>query len=203
MTDDEIILDSREDPMVRELMDKEGIKYRVEYLPVGDFFYEKKGIVIERKTYADFVNSMRGGHLQKQLMQMQQFENRFLIISGDVRQYAMSDPSWTGEHHTGAIVACCVRYGVQVLQFTNDIQLVKAVKKIVEKSSDGREASIYQTELFRVKHDDMKIKLLMCFSGIGEKKAKKLIVKDEIIKSIDDFLERMKEHGVYKHQDKK
>ena len=175
-------VDSREDKMVLTLLEKERIDYEVVLLPVGDFVFEKKGICIERKTISDFVNSMRGGHLQKQLLQMDQFPHKFLLISGELKEYAMSDTKWTVEHHVGALVSCSVRYGVKVLTFNNDMQLIKAVGKICDKVEDGKSVSIYQTEVFRAKHDDLKMSLLMCFPGIGEKRAKKMLIENPAIK---------------------
>lgn len=196
-----IKVDAREPEVIFELMKKEEVDFEDGgLLPVGDFIHEEKDICIERKTIADFIGSIRSGHLQKQLLQMQQYKHKYLFISGDIRQYVVNDPSWTAEHHAGSLISCSVRYDVKIIQFPNDMQLVKGVKKLCDKIDDGKVVNFLQTEAFKPKAEDLPFSLLMCFNGVGQKKAQKFLKKKEIQQEIKIFLEIMEKHGVYKHK---
>lgn len=169
---DVILVDSREERSpVFGILDREGIPYKRVTLDVGDFVYGN--ICIERKTVADFAQSIQTGHLQKQLLQMQDnYEMGFLIISGHWRtvQYG----TWSINHQIGALASISARYPkIKVLQVDNDEQLVKLVKKICEKYYDGKEVDINKTEVMKIKLsiDDVKKKMLTCIPGISTGRA--------------------------------
>ena len=196
-----MLLVDNQEAKVFKYLDKEKIEYRAEALPIGDFVLEEKGIVIERKTLSDFAGSIRSGHLQKQLLQMEQAPFPFLIISGKMSEVHYLGIHWTVEHHLGALSSCAVRYKTKILQVDNDLQLIRLVKKICNKVGDGRTITIEDTELLRNTVDvaDMRLKLLTCFRGVGIKKAKKILESDEDIKDIlDGLIEEMEENGHYK-----
>ena len=197
-------VDSREDLKIDKILEREGVEFTRTTLPVGDLVYEPKGIVIERKTTEDFIQSMQSGHLAKQLLQMENFPHPFLIISGSLKEYILENPDrtkWTMHHHIGALVSCLVRYKTKLLVVENDRQLIRAVVRIIEKVDDGRTINIYDTELLRTKftEDDLKLKILMCLPRIGLVKARKIISGYPTIKEkLEGFLGYLKEEGVYK-----
>ena len=45
--------------ILASLLDKENIEYRVDTLPIGDIVMPR-GVIIERKTFSDFINSLKG-----------------------------------------------------------------------------------------------------------------------------------------------
>jgi len=188
----EIIVDTSEPPKIKNLFIKEGIKHKVEKCPIGDFVCND--VCIERKSIADFAGSMKG-HLQKQLLQMQEnFKHPYLIISGSLKDlYATGQmigmktgrnpyKGWTVNHHVGSLASIGVRYNVQVLQVDNDTQLVKLVAKIVEKSFDGKVPTYLDTELVSQRDkmgiEDTKLLMIMSIPKIGLDKAK--VLRDKL-----------------------
>lgn len=66
------------------MLDKKGIKYSVEKIPIGDVL-GMNGIAIERKTVNDLVNTLKGSasgvpRLQKQLEALTEYEKPYVLI---------------------------------------------------------------------------------------------------------------------------
>ena len=144
------------------------------------------------------------------LNQENNFEHSVLFISGDFsRLFFNRFIKGVGkEQILGMIASLTVRYPkTKIIQTyplansynKNENQLIaELASKIVEKANDGKMLSPYKMELYKVKHDDLKMRLLLCFSGVGEKKAKKFLLDEKIAKDIENILEIMKAHKIYK-----
>lgn len=187
-----IIVDTAEPKKIINYFKKMEVDIEQKHLPIGDIYYKEKDIIIERKEIGDFINSMRSGHLQKQLLQMQQFSYKYLIISGSLKNYTMARMKtrhymfpWTVEHHTGALASCAVRYGVTILNVDNDSQLCKLAYKIFEKTDDGKKITLKDTELLKntITTEDMILKIMVCFNGFGIKKSEKFLKENPLIKT--------------------
>jgi len=66
------------------MMDKEGIRYTIEKIPIGDIL-GSEGIAIERKTVNDFVNTLKGSaagvpRFTKQMDALLQYEKPYVLI---------------------------------------------------------------------------------------------------------------------------
>jgi len=66
------------------MMDKEGIQYTIEKIPIGDIL-GVDGIAIERKTVSDLVNTLKGSaagvpRFSKQMDAMMQYEKPYVLI---------------------------------------------------------------------------------------------------------------------------
>lgn len=197
-----LLIDTHEPKKVQRYAEQMEFETEVKPLPVGDIVFEEKGIVVERKEIGDWVGSIRSGHLQKQLQQMINFPHPYLIISGKTQDLHFGGIKWTAEQHAGSLASCMVRYpNLKVMFVENDKQLVRLVKKIIEKTDDGKSISIYDTELLRnqVTEEDMRVKLLTNFPGLGVIKSRKLLDKDEEVKQkVIELVEMMKNKGLYK-----
>jgi len=75
-----------------------GIDFHFQSLKVGDYIVN--GILVERKTISDFISSMINRRLLRQLEEMQQYENRLLIVEGIDEQELYTDPE-LGKTHEG------------------------------------------------------------------------------------------------------
>jgi len=192
--DNTILVDTSEPKKIQEMFIKEGINHRVEKCLIGDFVCND--VCIERKSMPDFVGSMKG-HLQKQLLQMEEnYKRPYLIISGSLKDlYAEGQviarskgfnpyKAWTVNHHIGALASIATKYNVKVFQVDTDLQLVKLVNKIVEKGFDGKVKTYLDTELVmqkdKMKSSDIKYMMLRCIPKIGHDKAKLLAKKVKI-----------------------
>lgn len=188
-----IIIDSREDSAVVKAFDKNNIPYAIETLNVGDFIDPVKNICIEHKTITDFIGSFRSGHLMKQLLQMQEnYKNTFLILNGSWKNVAaFSQVQITVAQMIGMLSSVAVRYSVKMVCVDNNSQLAQLVKSLCEKVDDGKVVDYRQTELLKnkVNVEDIKIRILTAFDGIGIKKSTKILeTKPEIKQKIEELI---------------
>jgi len=66
---------------------KEGEGYEIDTLETGDIVEENKGLGVERKTIADFWESIKDGRLHKQCLRMlDQFPNPYVFVTGYMRK---------------------------------------------------------------------------------------------------------------------
>jgi len=171
-------IDAREPNHLIASFQKMDVAHEVKMLDIGDYVYSDT--VIERKTVEDFANSIRSGHMQKQLLDMQaNYKNRYLIISGThsaSTKAAMGSSvnymaGWTIEHHLGALASVAVRYDVKLIQVENDTQLVKIITKIIQKQYDGKVPTFMDTELMMIKNQikdsDIKVRMLAALPKIS------------------------------------
>jgi len=191
-----IIIDTQECSAVVTAFERNKIPFIVKKLPIGDFINEDKPeVCIEHKHIADFVGSFRSGHLQKQLLQMQEnYKYNFIIINGSwEQQQRFGRGQLTVNQIVGMLSSLAVRYNVKILHINNNSQLSLLVKSIFEKVEDGKEITIKDTELLknRTTTEDLRIKILTCFNGIGIKKAEKLIINEEIKQSVDNLINKI------------
>lgn len=147
-------------------------------LEVGDFVVMEKNLCIERKSFADFVGSMRQGRLYIQLLNMEaNFERNYLIISGNIKDCADNPylESYSVNEYIGSIASILARFNVKMFIVNTDAQLLKLVLKIVEKSYGSKTIPIIN----RIKRskDDVKLAMLLQIPRLGEKKARLILEK--------------------------
>lgn len=196
-----LYVDTREPPSVIKAFRDIGIKCEQKTLPIGDIYDEDSGVVIERKTVEDFIGSVKTQHLQKQLLQMKDLPHPFLIIHGTFNHTYNIDLNFSMAQFTGAMASSLLRYNnIRVIRLLSLEELVLFVKSVISKVDDGKIVDIFDTELLRNKIDDsiMEKGLLMCFRGVGKKRANKLLNDKEINCKVKDFLGFLKGKGVYK-----
>jgi len=148
-----LTVDTREPPKIKEMFQRMSSEYEIPVelgaLTTGDMKY--RDLIFERKTISDFVSSIRGGHLQKQLLMMQErYKIGFLIISGNLKTLVANQyvRGWTVNHQMGAIASVSVRYPkIKLIQVENDRQLANVIFRICKKAYDGRVISFADTEL--------------------------------------------------------
>jgi len=195
-----IFVDNRESPKVIKEFEKQfqrGVDFVVATLLIGDIILTEKSICIERKSALDFIASIKSGHLKKQLLQQEDaFDYSYLIIVGDPLEKAYwAKQQWTTNQQIGALASLSVRFKTKILQVKNIASMVKLVKAIFEKTDDGRKVNLKDTDLLtnHITTDDMHLKILTCFKGIGIKTAEKLKEKKEVEKVLIELNEIIKE----------
>lgn len=170
-----LLIDANEKDMAKKVLkeaEKRKIEAEIKRLTVGDYLWDDF-LVIERKTVSDFVNSIRSGHLETQLLDMQQYEHAFLFISGDFRSlYFKNIKNWTVNHTIGSLCSIIARYDIKVLQFPNDSQLIKAIFKIKEKVDKGKKTKTVIRHKKTLNKVDPNFALFLTIPGIGEKRAR-------------------------------
>lgn len=165
----------------------------IKRLDVGDYAYNN--IIIERKTTIDFIQSIRDGRLETQLIDMDNMGNEgfqpYLFISGkfcNVFKEAPYIKGWTTKHTIGSLMSIGARYEfIKVFQFDNDNQLANGIFSLIEKSQKGK-----KIEAIGIRHSktmnilNPNFDLYMRLNGVGEKKAKSYV---NIYPCFYDFLD--------------
>ena len=78
------------------------------------------------------------------------YKHVYLLISGEMRQIQFNNyVQWSVAQQLGSLASFSVRTRVKILQVANDTQLAKLVDLIIQKTDDGKQLTIRDTELIR------------------------------------------------------
>jgi ERCC4-type nuclease len=163
------------------------VPYELTHLSVGDYVCENldngQKICIERKIISDFVGSIYDGRLTKEILQMEQsFVKSFVIIVGDWKEFNRQQSEsytkgflkrfFTEEQKTGVFASINSRYqNVRLIQANDDKEFCVYLKKLLEKSTDGR--VLGEMMVVRKKTKELQyFNLLTSFPNLGADKAK-------------------------------
>lgn len=196
-----LIVDSREPESIARIFEEKGVATKVTALSIGDFFDEEKGVVFERKTIQDFITSITDGHLQKQLLQMNQFKHAFLMIVGAFEDSFGQPGAFSLAQFCGAIASVTIRFpSIKVVRMLTTEEMVLFIKSALNKVDDGKIASMADTELLKGKitKEDYQLGLLMLFPNVGMIKAKKYLSNPLIKSRVEEFITFFQEEGILK-----
>ena len=166
-----------------ELLSNKEIETIISSLKIGDYLIGNT--IIERKTTSDFISSMLSKRLIEQLNQMQQYENKLLIIEGDFSSITKNDNNLPIHPNAirGFILSIITNYNTNII-FTNDaldtskylITLCK--QQLKPKNSFSLHSRIPKTI------EEQKQYILESFPNIGPKKAELLLKKFKTLLNI-------------------
>ena len=111
-----------------------GIKIECLELKVGDYIVNN--VAIERKTISDFISSMINKRLVRQLEELQQYENKLLIIEGYEEQELYSEKAHRingGVHPNavrGFILTILLRYKIPIIFSKNYADTAKFIAQL-------------------------------------------------------------------------
>lgn len=131
-----IIADYREkNCLVASELIEHGIEVEFKGLKVGDYLVGN--VAIERKTISDFIFSMLNHRLVRQLEELQQYENKLLIIEG-IEEHEIYNDDNEGVHSNsirGFLLSILLRHKIPII-FSKDykdtakfIELIARKKK--------------------------------------------------------------------------
>ncbi len=169
-----------------------GLEVEFRELKVADYLVNN--IAIERKTVSDFISSMIGGRIKHQLEEIQQYENRLLIIEGIEDQELYSDDNERGVNANairGFLLSISLKHKTPIIFTKNEEDTAKFIfilarKKEIESSLNVSKKSFNKKERMQF--------ILEGFPGIGPKNAKKLLEKFKTIKNVlNSHLEDLEE----------
>lgn len=179
-----IIIDIREKNslVISELVHL-GLETEFQTLKVADYLVNE--VAIERKTVSDFISSMISRRLLKQLEEIQQYQNRILIIEGIDEQELYTDSEDRIGMHPNAIrgflLSILLKYKVPII-YTKDYKDTARFISVLSKKTE-KEVSLNVTKKSLNKKEQMQF-ILEGFPGIGPKTARKLLEKFKTIKNI-------------------
>ncbi len=185
-----IIADYREkNSLVISELASLGIETEIANLKVGDYLVND--VAIERKTVSDFISSMINRRLMNQLEELQQYENRLLIIEGIEEQELYTDSEERiGMHPNsirGFLLSIVLNYKVPII-FTKDYRDSARFISVLAKK-EKKEISLNVKKKTLNKKERLQF-IIEGFPGIGPKTARKLLKKFRTIKGVINASEK-------------
>lgn len=171
-----------------------GAEIRMEHLEVADFL--ASDVAIERKTVADFISSMISKRLSEQLINLQQYENRLLLIEGIEEQELYPESSSISPNAIrGFLLDILLKYNVPII-FTKNYEDTARFLLVLAKKQ-GKETGLRAKRRMR-DTEEQKQFILEGFPGIGPETAKKLLKEYGSIKRIINAGKEELEHSIGK-----
>jgi len=179
-----IVIDYREkNSFVISQLAKLGFDFEFKALKVADYLVND--IAIERKTVTDFISSMISRRLLKQLEELQQYNQRLLMIEGiDEQELYTDSKEKVGMHPNsvrGFLLSIVLKYKVPIIFTKSAEDTAKFIYVLSKRKS--RELSFNVTKKALNKKEQLRF-IIESFPGIGPKTAKKLLERFKSIKSI-------------------
>ncbi len=178
-----IIIDYREkQSLVASELVNLGFEIEFKELKVADYIV--KDVVIERKTISDFISSMINQRLHGQIRDLQQCENKLLIIEGIEEQELYNEENGNGVHANavrGFLLSIILKHKIPLIFTKNPADTAKFILVLSRKKPT--EISLNFNKKPKTKQEQMQF-ILEGFPGIGPKTAKKLLEKFKTIKNI-------------------
>ena len=181
-----IIADYREKNSLvySELFDL-GIEVEFKELKVADYIVND--VAIERKTISDFISSMINRRLIKQLEELQQYKNKFLIIEGIDEQELYPEKVAEEKHGVhpnairGFILSIILKYKIPIIMTKNCRDTAEFISILLKR--EEKELSLNVAKKTLDKKERMQF-IIESFPGIGPKTAKKLLEHFKTVKNI-------------------
>lgn len=164
-----IIADFREkNSLVSSELVHLGADVEFKQLLVGDFLIGETAV--ERKTAGDFVSSMINKRLFRQLEEIRQYKNHFLIIEGSFDDLEFKNKNAI----KGMILSVLTDYKVPILYCRDEKETAEFLFLLSNK--EKRTTSLRASRIF-LSENEQKQYVLEGFPGIGPKSAEKLLKK--------------------------
>lgn len=161
-----------------------GLSIEFRELKVADYLVND--IAIERKTVSDFISSMINKRIFKQLEEIKQYPQHFLIIEGIEQQELYNDKNQDKGINANAIrgmlLSIILRYQVPIIYTKNEEDTARFIGVLARKSEKSHIALNAKKKSFN--SEEQKQFILEGFPGIGPATAKKLLKEFKTIKNI-------------------
>jgi ERCC4-type nuclease len=164
-----------------------GFEVELKELKVADYLVN--GIAIERKTVSDFISSMINRRLFNQLDEMQQYENKLLIIEGINEQELYSDYSEgvSANAIRGFLLSIVLKHKIPLILTKDAEDTAKFISVLAKKKKKDAPINPKKKSLNK---KEQKQFIIEGFPGIGPTTAKKIL---EEFKSIKNFVNATEE----------
>ena len=168
-----IIIDYREkNSLVPSKLKKIGLYLEFKQLPVADYLIGKTAI--ERKTISDFKSSIINKRIIRQLQEIKQYPNYFLIIEGlEKKDIYNSDVNLHENAFRGFLLSIVLEHKVPII-FTLDEEDTAKYIYILAKKQPKKELPIRASKILLSKREQLQF-ILEGFPNIGAVTAKKLL----------------------------
>jgi Fanconi anemia group M protein len=157
--------------------------FEVEFRELKIADYLVNNVAIERKTISDFINSIINKRIIRQLQELQQYENKLLIIEGIDEHELYSDDSEGINSNAirGFLLSVTIKQKIPVILTKNYEDTARYLAVLARKKE--KESSLNVTKKSLNKKERLQF-ILEGFPGIGPKTAKKLLSHFHTLKNI-------------------
>lgn len=155
------------------------INYEIKNLFIRD--YIAGGVVIERKTISDFLNSMKNQRLKEQVRKLLETEKRLLIIEGSLNELNSLDK----KKLYGCVLLLLLHKNMKFVFTENAWNTYQVLLILIKKKIFSNEKALKKSIPKTPKPlDDLKYNVISNIYNIGPVNTKKLIEKFGSIKNI-------------------
>lgn len=183
--------------VVSELI-KNGFNIDYQQMKVGDYLV--KDVLIERKTVKDFISSMINRRLIQQLQEMQQYENKMLIIEGIAEEELYSEEGGVNANSIrGFLLSIILKFKIPII-FTKNYEDTGKFITVIAKKKKNSELPLNVKKKTLNKQEQMQY-ILESFQGVGPSTAKKLLEKHKTLKRIFNLSEKKLKEDLGKKAD--
>ncbi len=180
----QIIVDTREKNslVVSELISMNGAQIDFKILEIGDYLIGD--IIIERKTFQDFISSMISKRLVEQLIQMRKYEKRLLILEGkNFESLEENKTKLNPNAIRGMLLAISLEFNTPLI-FTNDSEeTAKYLLLLAKRQLKAKVDFSFHSRKPESKKQKLQY-IIESFPNIGPKNAKMLLKHFKTIKKI-------------------
>lgn len=178
---EKIIIDYREkNSFVPSILIGENFDIEFKELKVADYIV--KDVAIERKTVNDFTASMTNKHLINQLIELNDYPKKLLIIEGVEEQELYSENSRINPNAIrGFLLSIVLKYNIPIIYTKNAKDTAKFISVLAKKQ--GTEMSLIQKKKPKTIKEQLQF-IIEGFPGIGPKTAKKILEHFGSIKNL-------------------
>jgi len=167
--------------VLSELKSSSEISLEITSLKIGDYFVGNT--IIERKTASDFISSLISKRLIQQLIQMQEYEKRLIILEGDLEQNLKKYSKINPNAIRGFILSIINNFKTPIIQTkdykdTANYLILLSKQQIKNKSEISLHSRIPRTL------NEQKKYILESFPSIGPIKAELLLEKFKSLSNI-------------------
>jgi ERCC4-type nuclease len=150
-------------------------------LKVGDYLINN--IIIERKTFQDFISSMLSKRLIEQLLNMQQYEKKLLIIEGKENKEIFENSKLNPNSIKGMILSTSLDLNIPIIQTKDEQETATYLFLLAKRQLKPQAELTLHSRIPKTKKERQKY-ILESFPDIGPKTAEKLLKEFRTVKSI-------------------
>ena len=162
--------------VLAELSSSKEIELIITSLKIGDYLINE--IAIERKTISDFISSMINKRLLDQINQMQTYEQKLILIEGN-----LDETNFNPNAIRGFIISILLNHKIPII-FTKNSKETATYLMLLAKQQLKPTAEISLHSRIPKTEEEQKQYVLESFPNIGPATAKKLLKEFKTISNI-------------------
>jgi DNA excision repair protein ERCC-4 len=168
-------------------------------LPIGDYFIDS-GVVVERKTYADFATSIVDGRLFPQVAALARSPHRPVVLLEGPKPARMPD---VHPHALkGAIVSLAVMWRLPVVHSRDPEDSLRILRFLAQQVGDSEQCVLRRYDRKPKRTASRKLYVLQGLSGVGPALAQRLLIKfgsvERVVTAAEESLAQVRGIGLRK-----